>query len=286
MILHVSLPQWVVEHYIPRWYFTSPSLNELLSVTYPDDISRLRTLRPPPRVWSRIDTAAAPTVYDRRSPRRSDVLWKRYNRLSNCRNTSSMWSLTVYLLGENSLFHQGSHLPVRHSYNVAVHPMNTGLVYHPLHRRDEHLAPLKAETLLGRKLLGEKLLKSGGKPNDVVLLSAKLGHSPRPGGAVNLSVPQTTNIKWDSTFSVVVRMLPQIYCLSDSLNILFNFNFRVRFILMWPDHYLVDRTRRAISVRLSSLVIDMMPGVSKRFFIQSHCSRLLMNMNSTPMWLQ
>ena len=52
-----------------------------------------------------------------------------------------------------------------HSNNVAVHPVNTGLVYHPLHRRDEHFAPLQTETLLGRKLLGQKLLESGDKRN-------------------------------------------------------------------------------------------------------------------------
>ena len=60
---------------------------------------------------------------------------------------------------------RGSHLPVGHSNNVAVHPVNTGLVYHPLHSRDEHLAPLQTETLLGRKLLCEKLLESGEKRN-------------------------------------------------------------------------------------------------------------------------
>ena len=46
---------------------------------------------------------------------------------------------------------------------------------------------------------------------------------------------------------------------------------------------LVPRIRRFISVRFSLLVISMIPGISKRFFSQSHCSRLLMNMNSTPM---
>ena len=45
MVLHVSLPQWVVEHYILRWYFRSPSLSELISITYPDGTSR-----PPPSV--------------------------------------------------------------------------------------------------------------------------------------------------------------------------------------------------------------------------------------------
>ena len=39
MTFHISLPQWVVDCYIPRWYFMSPSLNELLSITYLDDIS-------------------------------------------------------------------------------------------------------------------------------------------------------------------------------------------------------------------------------------------------------
>ena len=40
-IFHLSLCQWVVECYTPRWYFMSPSLNKLLSVTYPDAISCL-----------------------------------------------------------------------------------------------------------------------------------------------------------------------------------------------------------------------------------------------------
>ena len=45
MVLHIPLPQWVVECYIPRWYLTSPSLSELFSVTYPDGTSH-----PPPSV--------------------------------------------------------------------------------------------------------------------------------------------------------------------------------------------------------------------------------------------
>ena len=45
MVLHVPLPQWVVERYIPTWYFTSPSLSELISITYPDG-----TLCPSPSV--------------------------------------------------------------------------------------------------------------------------------------------------------------------------------------------------------------------------------------------
>lgn len=43
-----------------------------------------------------------------------------------------------------------------------------------------------------------------------------------------------------------------------------------------------DRVSRANRRRLSSLVICMMPGLSNCLRIQSHCSRLLMNMNSTP----
>ena len=41
MPFHVSLPQWVVEYWLPRCHFMPPSLNELLSVAYPDDISCL-----------------------------------------------------------------------------------------------------------------------------------------------------------------------------------------------------------------------------------------------------
>ena len=50
--------------------------------------------------------------------------------------------------------------------------------------------------------------------------------------------------------------------------------------------YLVERTRRASSVRFSSLVNCMIPGVSNFCRIHWHCSRSLMNMNSTPMCWQ
>ena len=45
MVLDIPLPQWVVGCYIPRWYLTSPSLSELLSVTYQHGTSH-----PPPSV--------------------------------------------------------------------------------------------------------------------------------------------------------------------------------------------------------------------------------------------
>ena len=52
------------------------------------------------------------------------------------------------------------------------------------------------------------------------------------------------------------------------------------------DDYLVERTSLASIVRFSSLVITVMPGVSRRFLIQSVCCRLLMNMYSAPMCSQ
>lgn len=48
----------------------------------------------------------------------------------------------------------------------------------------------------------------------------------------------------------------------------------------------MERTRRASSVRFSSLVNCMIPGVSNFCRIHWHCSRSLMNMNSTPMCWQ
>ena len=47
--------------------------------------------------------------------------------------------------------------------------------------------------------------------------------------------------------------------------------------------YLVDRTSLASRVRFSSLVNCMIPGVSNFCRIHWHCSKSLMNMNSTPM---
>ena len=279
MIFHVSLPQWVVERYIPRWYFTSPSHSEVLSVTYPDDISRLST----PRSYQALHTqmifhVSGPFV--RRlefGVELTQQLLQRFTTDVRQNVETSSENVTIgYQTAETRpecdpwrcvcwekivKFYQGSHLPVRHSYNVAVHSVNTGLVYHPLHRRDEHLAPLQAETLLGWKLLGEKLLESKDNPkvvDDLIFFLVATGQ--------------------ECFLKSIVYVIHRIA--------VFNLRFWIRFLSMWPDHYLVDRTRRAISVRLSSLVIDMIPGVSKRFFIQSHCSRLLINMNSTPMWLQ
>lgn len=48
----------------------------------------------------------------------------------------------------------------------------------------------------------------------------------------------------------------------------------------------MERTSLASSVRFSSLVNCMMPGVSNFCRIHWHCSRSLMNMNSTPMCWQ
>ena len=59
------------------------------ALTYPDGTWRLPNLRPLLRVWSRTDTGAAPAVYDKRTPRRWDVLWKRYNQLPNGGNKTS-----------------------------------------------------------------------------------------------------------------------------------------------------------------------------------------------------
>lgn len=50
--------------------------------------------------------------------------------------------------------------------------------------------------------------------------------------------------------------------------------------------YLVDRTSLASRVRFSSLVNCMIPGVSNFCRIHWHCSKSLMNMNSTPMCWQ
>lgn len=50
--------------------------------------------------------------------------------------------------------------------------------------------------------------------------------------------------------------------------------------------YLVDRTNLASRVRFSSLENCMTPGVSNFCLIHWHCSRSLINMNSTPMCWQ
>ena len=54
----------------------------------------------------------------------------------------------------------------------------------------------------------------------------------------------------------------------------------------WRCVYLVERTIRASSVLFSSRVNCITPGVSNFCLIHWHCSRSLMNMNSTPMCWQ
>lgn len=50
--------------------------------------------------------------------------------------------------------------------------------------------------------------------------------------------------------------------------------------------YMVARVRRAKINRFWLISMSMQPGVSRRWRIQLHCSRELMNIYSTPMWRQ
>ena len=186
MVLHVPLPQWVVECCIPTWYFTTPSVSEMLRVAYPHGTSC-----PPPSVscWvlhtQMVLDVSRPFVRRLQfgveltqellqrftTNVRQDVETSSENVTTNHQTAETprpgvTFTAVLYSCKKANLNStRGSHLPVGHSNNVAVHPVNTGLVYHPLHRRNEHLAPLQTETLLGRKLLGEKLLESGEKPS-------------------------------------------------------------------------------------------------------------------------
>ena len=150
MVLDVSLPQWVVECYIPRWYLTSPDPSSAASSFESN--------------WHRSCSSGLRQTFAKTFRRPLKTLQPITKRR---KHHVQGQSLQLYFVGVKGNLNstRGSHLPVGHSNNVAVHPVNTGLVYHPLHRRDEHFAPLQTETLLGRKLLGEKLLESGDKPS-------------------------------------------------------------------------------------------------------------------------